>query len=176
MWFEEVIRATHAYSIAPDATVLKLYGLSTLDPRQWEDVHNEDATILDAIDSSGGSVGLDGKRQVDIKDPLGLKQRLELFVIFNTMAQIQSVGTLTFPVDCICVHSPADMDLQTGELIATLNQSDRPLAQNHRNRASLPCGFIKQSLLLFFLRNSSLPRHSSHSTTRTPPSPPSSVV
>ncbi len=55
--------------------MLKLYGLSTLDPHKWEDVQNEDAAVLDAM---GALADGTGRRQTEMEDPLGLRQRLEM--------------------------------------------------------------------------------------------------
>ncbi len=58
--------------------VLKLYGLSSLDPHKWEQVQNEDATVLDAL--GGAAYGLDGtgRKRLELEDPLGLRDRLEM--------------------------------------------------------------------------------------------------
>ena len=116
--------------------MLKLYGLSTLDPHKWEDVHNEDATILDAVDSIGGSVGLDGKRKLEIKDPLGLKERLEMFVTLNVGLHIGYYADYLHVMAC---SSPANMDLQTGEPGLDAGychpRADRP---NHRQLCAIP--------------------------------------
>lgn len=61
-----------------EAAMLKLYGLSSLDPHKWEQVQNEDATVLDAL--GGAAYGLDGtgRKRLELEDPLGLRDRLEI--------------------------------------------------------------------------------------------------
>lgn len=67
-------------------TVLKLYGLTTLDPQEWEDPPSgpeagDDALVALTLSQTpvlGHEDGAEGGGRREMEDPLGLKNRLEL--------------------------------------------------------------------------------------------------
>jgi exocyst complex component 2 len=66
----EVDEAAGRYTVNRADVVLKLYGISSLNPQSWESVdHDKDGPL------AGTTTGEDGKL-ADELDPLGLKGRL----------------------------------------------------------------------------------------------------
>jgi hypothetical protein len=88
---EELMYPIDLPSFLPVFLVLKLYGLSTLDPQEWEDPPTAEDAHDDALDLAlsvtqtpilgGGDDDGNGDRTItrrEMDDPLGLKRKLEM--------------------------------------------------------------------------------------------------
>lgn len=70
-----VVQSMSSIEVDEDA-VLRLYGLSTLDPQRWEAVEGDDVAN---IELQGAGVTEDaGGRSREIEDPLGLYKTLKM--------------------------------------------------------------------------------------------------
>lgn len=68
-------------SVVDEETVLRLYGLSDLQPRHWEDVETDETTTNLELQAAGigaeGGPGGSGRVR-EIEDPLGLSRALKM--------------------------------------------------------------------------------------------------